>query len=64
MYRPRRFSENELRKAGVILVDDRKIILRCEKCGESWMPNLKPGGKLPRGYWQCPHHRCNVDKKI
>jgi hypothetical protein len=23
-----------------------------------WTPNLLPGGRLPRGYWQCPNG-CN-----
>ena len=58
MYRPKRFTKNELLKANVILEDDRRIILRCGKCRQGWSPNIKAGGKLPRGYWKCPNG-CN-----
>jgi hypothetical protein len=55
---PRRYSKTELKKFGITLEDERQLILRCDKCGQGWMVNLKPGGKIPRGSWRCPN-RCN-----
>ena len=55
---PRIYSKTELKKFGVTLEDERKLILRCDKCRQGWMVNLKPGGKIPRGSWRCPN-RCN-----
>ena len=55
---PRRFSKTELKKFGVTLEDERRLILRCDKCGQGWMVNLKMGGKIPRGSWRYPN-RCN-----
>ena len=43
---PRRFSKTELKKFGVTLENERKLILRCDKCGQGWMVNLKPGGQV------------------
>lgn len=59
--RPRRFSERELAKVGVEIVDLDQTILHCKKCGQGWSPNIQPGGKLPRGYWKCPNG-CNDPK--
>jgi hypothetical protein len=44
---PRTFSRTELKKFGVTLEDERRLILRCDKCGQGWMPSIKPGGKGP-----------------
>lgn len=27
--------------------------MTCKKCHATWSPNLKEGGKLPRGAWKC-----------
>jgi hypothetical protein len=36
------------------------VILRCTACGWVWSPNLRSGGRLPKGYWKCPGG-CNHD---
>ncbi|MGD0464658.1 MAG: hypothetical protein ABSB74_19410 [Tepidisphaeraceae bacterium] len=36
-----------------------RIRLKCRECGQVWSPNVQPGGKLPRLYWQCPNG-CNA----
>ena len=30
-------------------------IFACANCGGAWSPNLQWGGKMPRGYRNCPH---------
>ena len=61
--RPRRFSRKELAKASVVLVDQRRVLLRCANCGQVWSPNLLPGGgRLPHNYWRCPNG-CNADAR-
>ena len=58
--RPRRFGYNALKWAGVTLVADfPSCCLECDSCGRRWMPSLKAGGRMFRGYWHCPD-RCNV----
>ncbi len=59
MKRPAEFTEKELKKVGVTITDIRRTMLRCDKCGQYWSPNIQPGGRLPRGYWKCPNG-CNV----
>jgi hypothetical protein len=56
--RPWRFSEAELGKAGVEILDPTAVILRCVHCGKVWSPDLQPDGRLPRTYWRCPNG-CN-----
>lgn len=56
---PRQFTESELKKVGVTIVNPTGIWLRCDECGGQWSPNLQSGGALPPGYWKCPHHGCN-----
>ena len=34
------------------------LFLQCNDCGKFWSPNIQPGGKFPRRYWQCPNG-CN-----
>jgi hypothetical protein len=51
---PRSFTQHELSKAGVEILDETGVHLRCATCGQVWSPNLLPGGKLPKGYWHCP----------
>jgi len=29
--------------------------LKCRKCGQVWLPSLKPDGRFARGNWQCPN---------
>jgi hypothetical protein len=52
--RPRHFSEGQLSKVGVEIVDKYRLILTCRECSMTWAVNVLPGGRLRRGYWQCP----------
>jgi hypothetical protein len=53
----------KLKQVGVSLIDPSTFALQCECCGLIWWPKLLPGGgRLPRGYWKCPHG-CNVHPK-
>lgn len=54
-----RCMRTRLTKVDVELMDFSRVLLRCKKCGQHWSPNLLSGGRLPRGYWQCPN-ACNV----
>ena len=58
LHRPKRCTTRELAKAGVELVNDHRMMLACEGCGQHWSPDLQPGGRRPRGYWRCPNG-CN-----
>ncbi|MFH1282343.1 MAG: hypothetical protein ABII27_01610 [bacterium] len=53
-----RFSIREMEKRGVAILQ-RAGWLECMSCGQEWSPMLRPGGRLPRNYWQCPRG-CNV----
>ncbi len=63
-----RNSLNESRLSGVAIecIDRVRLFLRCKGCGETWSPNLQPGGKLPRRWWRCPNgcnsHIRNIDR--
>jgi len=52
--RPRKCSEKELRKVGVEIAERNTMLLQCARCSTAWQPMIRPGGKLPRGYWKCP----------
>ncbi len=56
--RPRRFTQGELAKIGVTILDERSFQLKCDRCGVVWSPSLRSGGRLPRHYWRCPRG-CN-----
>ena len=58
--RPRRFSEPELKRVQVEIIDPYRTVLRCALCGWGWSPMLRSGGRLPKGYWKCPGG-CNHD---
>jgi hypothetical protein len=49
---------SELNRHGLTLLDLSKYRLRCDTCGQEWSPNLRPGGRNPRGWWKCPNG-CN-----
>lgn len=59
--RPRSYTEQELAKVGIRLVDAERAHLYCEACGLGFSPDFITGGKLPRGYWRCPNG-CNAPK--
>jgi hypothetical protein len=56
--RPRRRTERQLAKVGVEIINPHHLLLACKECSYAWQPMIQPGGKLPRGYWQCPQG-CN-----
>ena len=47
-----------LKKAGIERVGMESY--RCLKCGVVWSPNLRKGGRLPKGWWRCPN-KCNKE---
>jgi hypothetical protein len=47
--------EPSLEKVGVELLDEDQPELKCKVCGESWVPRILADGRLPRGWWRCPH---------
>lgn len=51
-------SESKMEKVGIEVLNGRSVWLKCKKCGLSFSPNFLSGGRLPRGYWKCPHG-CN-----
>lgn len=55
---PRSFTDSQLAKVGVIIVNEYTRSLGCLDCQYIWSPMIQPGGKLPRGYWKCPQG-CN-----
>jgi hypothetical protein len=57
-YGPCPFSEQELERVVVHIRDFSRGILNCNSCERGWAYMLRPGGKLPRGYWRCPEG-CN-----
>jgi len=45
----------------VTLVDQHRVLLRCDRCGQTWSPNIRSGRYgLPPGWWRCPDG-CNVE---
>ncbi len=59
--RSHRFTKAEMKRVGVEVVDESRILLRCMTCGQTWSPDLQAHGKLPRGYWKCPNG-CNASQ--
>ena len=49
-----------LKHRNVTLIDERRTWLQCNACGQTWSPNIQEGGRLPKGYWKCPHG-CNFE---
>ncbi len=54
-----RLSVNSLARVGVELFyaerfTGGRVKLRCKCCGQIWVSDLLPGGRLPRGWWRCP----------
>ncbi len=47
-------------RASVDKQDVRELVLQCNKCGETWAPQLDSGGRLSFDYWICPA-QCNAD---
>jgi hypothetical protein len=58
MRRPKKVSNDELKKVGVKIISRHTVLLECESCGQRWAPNIQGEGRMPRGYWKCPNG-CN-----
>lgn len=54
---PTDFTETQLNKVGVTIVDVKIKRLMCRLCEHTWRVN-KRGLRLPVGYWKCPNG-CN-----
>lgn len=55
----RHFTDVQLARLGIRVMDGTSLRLQCVECGETWEPLLDSGGKLPFQYWVCPH-KCNL----
>ncbi len=60
LVRPKRFSEKELEKVRVEIIDGNRKLLKCKKCQEEWFPEPHSPGRLTKGYWKCPNG-CNTE---
>jgi hypothetical protein len=56
---PHRMPSAKLNALGVRLLNKYDLLLQCVACGETWSPRTGRDGRLPGGYWQCPH-KCNL----
>lgn len=54
---PHEFSRSQLKKVGILLLDERRSELQCIICGAVWRV-VKRGLRLPKGYWRC-QNGCN-----
>jgi hypothetical protein len=52
--RPKRCTAAQLRRVGVTLEVPPRPHLRCDRCGQRWVPIPSKSGRLPKGYWRCP----------
>ena len=60
MTAPTKVSAYQLKRAGVTLVNEYRVLLRCDRCGQTWTPNIQSGRYgLPPLWWHCPNG-CNV----
>lgn len=50
--------KGRIQQVGVEVINENSLWLKCQVCGQTWSPNLRTGGRLPRGYWKCPNG-CN-----
>jgi hypothetical protein len=53
--KPRAYTESELRKVGVEIVQFSTVRLRCCYCRTVWKVRTRASGHLPKDYWQCPN---------
>ena len=61
MPEPTKLSAYQLKRVGVTLVDQHRVLLRCDRCGQTWSPNIRSGRYgFPPGWWRCPDG-CNVE---
>jgi len=47
-------SPARLAKLGIELISYSSVMIRCLRCGATWSPMLRTGGKLPARWWWCP----------
>jgi hypothetical protein len=68
---PSRLSASELKRVGITVPDKTYIFegpWECDSCGGRWIMDIPPQNeqgqnRMPRGYWICPHRRCNAPEK-
>lgn len=36
-------------------IKEHNTTLTCEKCSGTWSPIIRAGGRMPNGWWVCPH---------
>ncbi len=58
-----RHMGGELYSRGVTIVDQTELILKCNACGETWMPPVDSSGKLEYKFWICPQ-KCNAAHEL
>lgn len=56
----RQMTDIEMAALRVTVVNRTELVLQCNKCGETWAPQLDSGGRLSFDYWICPA-QCNAD---
>lgn len=56
--RPKRWLKATLDRVNVAIFSISNLNLRCIQCQAIWSPNIRPGRRLPSGYWKCPNG-CN-----
>ena len=49
------FTDSDMAKVGVEIINFNEGQLRCKACGVVWTPMKGKKGRLPRGYWHCPN---------
>jgi len=55
-----KYNSNSLYWVGVEILDKDRVHLRCMICGQVWSPSIRPGGRLPRGWWKCLNFESHV----
>ena len=54
----RHLTSAELASLGIAILDKQDLLLKCNNCGQTWLPALDANGKLSFNYWLCPRS-CN-----
>ena len=57
---PHEYSRSQLKKVGILLIDEKRGEMRCLVCGIVWRV-VKRGLRFPKGYWRC-RNGCNNPK--
>ena len=49
----------DLHKAGLSIVDDEYLVLRCDSCNNVWLVKNPEDGKISPRDWHCSFNYCN-----